>query len=482
MFVRDGTGNGSSADFVFPDSGQTLLTVTEGDSWQASFDTDNAAAGDNAAITKLTVTSGEGDVAATFDDTGRPTTSQVGDATLDITYNDADTFDYTISSGEAVVISGTATLTQLDASVFAKEILAGGEAPARPAKQTQGQAAQGISEDFGVAIAACVLSFRQQFAHDAVADCSDMVSGSVDNCYETCLSLNPEVTDVITSICIVSSVRGLVASEEESSCLARNDRPESECHRLGQTSDQVLTYLSLLYATAQDVANSFRSQDNCPYGDVDVVNLICGNVDFRIIDECPNLAEPDSGQDNTGDTGGTDGTSDNPVVCDANSVPPDPDCFDVVDITDQGGVGASSEFGAGFEVGNAVDGDTTTSWFSDGGDANDNTEVFTWQLNQRGNIYLEGMQTDPEQYEGGGHYGFGAAQVLVLDGSFVTRYDTGVMTLAGSQVNLDVTFPEGTVGNTVQLLLFGHQSPTCGGFAELRVYGYELKQPAADAP
>ncbi|HNO77230.1 MAG TPA: hypothetical protein PKN33_04140 [Phycisphaerae bacterium] len=141
-----------------------------------------------------------------------------------------------------------------------------------------------------------------------------------------------------------------------------------------------------------------------------------------------------------------------------------------VNITGLGAGSASSRFSADFPVGAALDANSFTSWFSNGGTEQDNTEVFTWQLVDSTEYIISRVEVDPEQFEGGGKFGFaaGTLQILNANDGVVYSQDYG---FAGSRVVIDQAIPEGVQGRTVQLILVGHQDKSCGGFAELRVFG-----------
>lgn len=154
----------------------------------------------------------------------------------------------------------------------------------------------------------------------------------------------------------------------------------------------------------------------------------------------------------------------------------DIDCFVVTNITGEGGVSASSIFDDNFPAAGAVDGRTDTNWFSDGGSASDNAEVFTWVRTEAENASITRVETDPETFQGGGGFGFGQAQVTVLDVAGNEVYSSGFMSLAAFQVDLSVSLPAGVEGRTVQILLVDHQDPSCGGIAEFRVFGLRLAE------
>jgi len=50
-------------------------------------------------------------------------------------------------------------------------------------------------------------------------------------------------------------------------------------------------------------------------------------------------------------------------------------------------------------------------------------------------------------------------------------FSSGSLAQTNSRVDLDLQLPEGIRGNRVVLTLIGHEDPSCGGFAEIRVFG-----------
>ena len=136
-------------------------------------------------------------------------------------------------------------------------------------------------------------------------------------------------------------------------------------------------------------------------------------------------------------------------------------------ITTAGTVSASSIYSSSYPASDAVDGDLTTSWFSGGSDADGSESRFDWTL------------TDPEcivgmNFTGNGrhpefptNYGFGSMTVQVLDAAGGVQYSR-VLDLEGTPdpgVNLEFD----AYGVKLRLLFTGHESPDCGGFAELAV-------------
>jgi hypothetical protein len=147
----------------------------------------------------------------------------------------------------------------------------------------------------------------------------------------------------------------------------------------------------------------------------------------------------------------------------------------IENITAFGAVSASSSFGAGFSPSRAVDGSTSTNWFSNGATGGD-TEVFDWILSSSSDVPLDRIETDPETYQDGDpetndDYGFLVGRVTVINAAGQTVHDSGFITLNNRQVNLDIDFPPGLRGRQVRLTLVDHEQSDCGGFSELRVFG-----------
>jgi len=145
-------------------------------------------------------------------------------------------------------------------------------------------------------------------------------------------------------------------------------------------------------------------------------------------------------------------------------------------ITLEGFVGASSTFSSSFLASRAVDNDTGTSWFSSGPGPN-GTSTFTWEAREdfhitRVEIFGNGLHDNPSFRLS---FGFRTVEVRLLDA-------TGnlVVSQTGSGLGGD-TFTFNDTARTVQLVFSGHQSTTCGGFAELDVFGYE-PQTAVEPP
>jgi hypothetical protein len=141
-----------------------------------------------------------------------------------------------------------------------------------------------------------------------------------------------------------------------------------------------------------------------------------------------------------------------------------------VDITSQGAVSASSSFNSSFPPRLAVDGDPTTSWFS-AGDRDGNTSTFTWRAPSKeliGQIMVAGNARNATPAFRSG-FGFKSTEVRVLDtvGNIVYR-----QTFPGPGAAAeDIVATPNVIGQTVELLLSGHENPTCGGISTLKVIG-----------
>jgi hypothetical protein len=139
------------------------------------------------------------------------------------------------------------------------------------------------------------------------------------------------------------------------------------------------------------------------------------------------------------------------------------------DVTKEGAVQASSEYPGGqFPAGLALDGDPTTSWFS-GGDREGPTSTFTWthptdDVITAVQIVGNGANANPAFRR---NFGFRTVTVNVLDagGAVVFTEDRD---LPGTP-DPDVVVTPNARGRSVQLVFTGHESPDCGGIAELTV-------------
>jgi tRNA A-37 threonylcarbamoyl transferase component Bud32 len=138
-------------------------------------------------------------------------------------------------------------------------------------------------------------------------------------------------------------------------------------------------------------------------------------------------------------------------------------------ITTSGTVGSTSEYSGEFATGLAVDGDVATSWFSDGTKTGDDSEEYRWTAPSPvtiSKIEVIGNAAHP-QYPTG--FGFEKVTVYVYDPSGAIAFRQEVALTGTPDPNVSVT--PNVVGARVGLFFEGHESPDCGGFAELRVYG-----------
>jgi hypothetical protein len=136
-------------------------------------------------------------------------------------------------------------------------------------------------------------------------------------------------------------------------------------------------------------------------------------------------------------------------------------------ITQIGATAASSTFSGEFPASLAVDGDTSTSWFSSGGGSAEYTwqapsSVFIDQINITGNAGNE----NPDFRTG---FGYESVDVVVVDsgGNEVFRE---THSLAGTP-DPDVTVSPHVKGLAVVLQFSGGEASNCGGFAELEIIG-----------
>jgi len=138
------------------------------------------------------------------------------------------------------------------------------------------------------------------------------------------------------------------------------------------------------------------------------------------------------------------------------------------DVTRDGAVSASSTFSADSAPAAAVDGDTATSWFSSGPEA-DGTTVFTW-TGRRDDLITavafvgNGAHSDSSLRNG---TGFGSVTVEVLD-EFGDSDFSETVQLNGTP-DRDVLVRPGVEGRTVRLTFRGPENPTRAGFAELKI-------------
>jgi|GEM_PF-3588630 len=139
-----------------------------------------------------------------------------------------------------------------------------------------------------------------------------------------------------------------------------------------------------------------------------------------------------------------------------------------VDVTFEGSVSASSTY-PGFSAFGAVDGDVGTSWFSAGEIVDGASSYFSWTGLQEDfitaiTIIGNGSNADPANRTG---FGFDSVEVVIYDALDQVVFDA-VFSLAGTP-DPTVTVKAGVMGQTVQLIFFGHEAPDCGGFAELEI-------------
>jgi hypothetical protein len=146
-----------------------------------------------------------------------------------------------------------------------------------------------------------------------------------------------------------------------------------------------------------------------------------------------------------------------------NNVPP-PNA----DATGDGTVTASSTFSPEFAASRAVDGDTATSWFSKGQNADD-TVFLLWEatsddLITEVRITGNAAHADPSLRNG---TGFGSVTVAVVDDSGDEDFSETVQ-LPGTP-DPDVVVRPGVKGRRVRLTFRGQESPSRGGISELKI-------------
>lgn len=145
-------------------------------------------------------------------------------------------------------------------------------------------------------------------------------------------------------------------------------------------------------------------------------------------------------------------------------------------IARDGGTNASSTFGdpddPRFAKEKAIDGDFTTSWFSEGdSDPNGDFSTFTWTATEEVLIAATGiannsMHQDTLYHTGFGYLGqvtfriFSANEQMVFEG--MVAYPTAKA--------VKMVFPL-VRGKKIELILNQHANPMCGGFSELVVLG-----------
>ncbi|OGO33966.1 MAG: hypothetical protein A2Z16_15915 [Chloroflexi bacterium RBG_16_54_18] len=138
------------------------------------------------------------------------------------------------------------------------------------------------------------------------------------------------------------------------------------------------------------------------------------------------------------------------------------------DAASEGQLQASSTY-PGYSPEMARDGDLATSWFSAGSKVDGSTSVFRWTGIQDDWIASITVISNREHivpdYRTG--FGFGLVTIQVLDASGTVVYEE-TAELPGTP-DPDVTFKPGVTGREVVLTFTGHESPDCGGFAELQI-------------
>ncbi len=140
-------------------------------------------------------------------------------------------------------------------------------------------------------------------------------------------------------------------------------------------------------------------------------------------------------------------------------------------ITGEGQASASSVFSGTYPSSLGVDGDLSTSWFSSGpGGETDNTSVYSW-INDQDRCIRSIAVTGNEFHATTNfrtNFGFGQLTVEVRDASDTVVFSK-VESLPGTPDPAVTIDTGGVVGRSVRLLLQGHESNDCGGFAELAV-------------
>jgi hypothetical protein len=146
----------------------------------------------------------------------------------------------------------------------------------------------------------------------------------------------------------------------------------------------------------------------------------------------------------------------------------------VANIASQGTTSASSvskpAAGFTFEPAKALDNDTSTSWFSAGAaDGNDST--YTWQAPRDariGDVVIVGNANNANPAWRTG-FGFSSVTVRIVDATSRVAFTQDVD--FGASKDPNATVHPNVVGRSVVLVFHVHQSPDCGGFSELRVFG-----------
>lgn len=153
-----------------------------------------------------------------------------------------------------------------------------------------------------------------------------------------------------------------------------------------------------------------------------------------------------------------------PETTAATTLPPQ-----ILDVSSEGAVVASSEFSGEFVAALANDGDVGTSWFSKGPNVDSAGSVFVWQspterLIEEIVVVSNEAHDDPSLRT---TFGFGQVVVAVLDAAGNQVFEE-VVALPGTP-DPTISVRPNVSGTTVQLTFTGHEDATCGGFAELIV-------------
>jgi hypothetical protein len=138
------------------------------------------------------------------------------------------------------------------------------------------------------------------------------------------------------------------------------------------------------------------------------------------------------------------------------------------DITFEGDVSSSSDY-PGFFAFEAVDGDLSTSWFSAGEAVDGDTSTYIWTASDEDYISAitiigNGQNADPANQL---NFGFDSVDVQVINADDQVVFTQNV-SLAGTP-DPTVAVKPNVWGYRIVLWFNGHESPDCGGFAELIV-------------
>lgn len=136
------------------------------------------------------------------------------------------------------------------------------------------------------------------------------------------------------------------------------------------------------------------------------------------------------------------------------------------DVVADGAVASSSNF-VGYAAADGVDGDLTTSWFSDGA-WDGPTEQFTWTADHTEWVDQVVVQNNALNAQGFVGFGFETVDVVLRDrGGAVTFAQT--VPLPGDTDPL-ISVSVGAFGESLELNYTNHDDPACGGFSELEVW------------